>query len=80
MTDEQLASLFNSFTLIFAKLMIEVQTLQGLWIAQNPNGRPAFDLTRGMIQKDWQPLLDSLGQSTPESLIDMLQKFEGTVQ
>jgi hypothetical protein len=80
MTDAQISALFTSLTRVIANATIEVQTLMAVTVLYSPAAALAIAPTRKAVREKWQPFLDSLGQSTPETLVDMLQKFEGSVQ
>jgi hypothetical protein len=65
---------------ILAKVHIETLATQAALIGISPESFQVLEQTREAIRALWKPVLDSLDESTPDSLEDMLRNFEGPLQ
>lgn len=80
LTDQQITEMFKTVLRVVANIAIENDTLKTVLVLYSPQAALAIPQTREVVQKRWQPILDNLAESTPESLVDILQNFEGPVQ
>ena len=54
---------------------IEVDTLAAVMVLHAPQAAQAIPETRKVMHVKWQPILDSVSQATPESLIALIPKL-----
>jgi hypothetical protein len=79
-THDQLTPIIRALLRMIVNLSIENTATQSVILLHSPEAALALDPTRVAIQQQWQPILDNLEKSTPESVEDILRKFEGPVQ
>jgi hypothetical protein len=79
-TPEQLMRVMRSLMRMTANSLIENAATQAAIVLVAPDVIQAIGPAREAIRKQWQPVLDSLAESTPESLEDIFQRFEGPIQ
>jgi hypothetical protein len=79
-TPEQLMRVMRSLMRMTAIALIENAATQAAIVLVAPDVIQAIGPAREAIRKQWQPILDSLAESTPESLEDIFQRFEGPIQ
>jgi hypothetical protein len=77
---EELTSVSRGILRVVANAIIEISATQAVLALVNPEAVLALEPTRAAIREQWKSILDSLGESTPESIQDMLLKFEGRIQ
>lgn len=75
---------FNGVCRRLLRMIAHAQIENDITRAAMLKGDPQFvrDLAsvRAEVQERWKPALDSLAEATPDSLDDILRKFEGPVQ
>lgn len=79
-TQDQLTPIVRALLRMIANLSIDNAATQSVILLCSAEAASALVPTRDAIRRQWKPILDSLEQSTPESVEDMLRKFEGPVQ
>ncbi len=81
-TEDEFAPIVRSIMRMVAHSLIESIAIQTAVIAytHDPSFAEQVETAREAVRETWRPILDSLEQSTPESLGDILRKFEGPLQ
>lgn len=81
MTDEQLWKVVRSLIRMNAQTMIELDAVRNVLLLLDPT-RVALAITpaREQAQTAWKGFLERIDRTAPDSLEDMLRKFEGPPQ
>jgi hypothetical protein len=83
LTSDELMKVSRCLMRIVATALIENEATQAVMMALDPD-KPqvalAFLAARREAQNKWQPLLDRVSEATPDSIDDILRKFEGPMQ
>jgi hypothetical protein len=79
-TQDQLTPIVRALLRMIANLSIDNAATLSVILLYSAEAASALGPTRDAIRRQWKPILDSLEQSTPESIEEMLRKFEGPAQ
>jgi ribosomal protein S19E (S16A) len=80
-TEDEFAPIVRSIMRMVAHSLIESIAIQTAVIAytQDASFAEQVETARDAVREIWRPILDSLEQSTPQSLADILREFEGPI-
>jgi hypothetical protein len=80
-THEELMKVTRCLMRMNANAMIEIEAVRNVLLEMDPIQVAQRILpARDQARKHWKPLLDTISEAAPDSLEDILRKFEGPVQ